>query len=210
MSTVKGFAPLRFCRLAVTTEGRDDNDKERTVVFALPLFLSCNEFLCDCNNIPSRLPWRTAVRRNNAYSLFRSAAFLRIPSWVDFRIGTTEKNDQNTTNICRLLLRIMSVNMYVRKCIIVLKLMCYIVVMVRDMAEERWWSATNIKHGKCVLPVCNSLNICTAVSYDRVCCIFLPIFLRVNIKVTNFLRNINNSGKRTGSKCNSLLAWQYI
>jgi len=100
--------------------------------------------------------------------------------------------------------------MYVRKCIIVLKLMCYIVVMVRDMAEERWWSATNIKHGKCVLPVCNSLNICTAVSYDRVCCIFLPIFLRVNIKVTNFLRNINNSGKRTGSKCNSLLAWQYI
>jgi len=101
--------------------------------------------------------------------------------------------------------------MYVRKCIIVLKLMCYIVVMVRDMVEERWWSATNIKHGKCVLPVGNSVNICTAVSYDRVCCIFLPIFLRVNIKVTNFLRNnINNSGKRTGSKCNSLLAWQYI
>ena len=55
--------------------------------------------------------------------------------------------------------------------------------MVRDMVEERCWSATNIKHGKCVLPVCNSVNICTAVSYDRVCCIFLPIFLRVNIKV---------------------------
>jgi len=30
------------------------------------------------------------------------------------------------------------------------------------------------------------------------------MFLRVNIKVTNFLRNINNTAKRTGSKCNSL------
>ena len=40
------------------------------------------------------------------------------------------------------------------------------------------------------------------------CCIFLPIFLRVNINVTNFLRilrnNNNNSAKLTGSKCNSL------
>ena len=58
--------------------------------------------------------------------------------------------------------------MYVQKCITVLKLMCYIVVMVRDMVEECCWSATNIKHGKYVLPVCNSANICTAVNYDRV------------------------------------------
>jgi len=58
--------------------------------------------------------------------------------------------------------------MYVRKCIIVPKLMCYIVVMVCDMVDEYCWSATNIKHGKCVLPVCNSVNICTAVNYDRV------------------------------------------
>jgi len=58
--------------------------------------------------------------------------------------------------------------MYVQKCIIVLKLMCYIVVMVRDMVDKCCWSATNIKHGKCVLRVCNSVNICTAVNYDRV------------------------------------------
>ena len=37
---------------------------------------------------------------------------------VHFRIGTTEKNGQNTTNIFRLLLRIISVNMCVRKCIL--------------------------------------------------------------------------------------------
>jgi len=38
--------------------------------------------------------------------------------WVHFRIGTTEKNGQNTTNIFRLLLRIISVNTCVRKCIL--------------------------------------------------------------------------------------------
>ena len=26
--------------------------------------------------------------------------------------------------------------------------MCYIVVVLRDMVEERWWSATDIKHRK--------------------------------------------------------------
>ena len=60
--------------------------------------------------------------------------------------------------------------MYVRKCIIVLKLMCCIVVIVPDMVglDKCCWSATNLKHGKCVLRVCNSVNICTAVNYDRV------------------------------------------
>jgi len=26
--------------------------------------------------------------------------------------------------------------------------MCYIVVVLRDMVKERWWSATDIKHRK--------------------------------------------------------------
>jgi len=49
--------------------------------------------------------------------------------------------------------------------------MCYIVVVLRDMVKERCWSATDINTEntiKHVLPVCNSVNICTAVSYGRV------------------------------------------
>jgi len=40
-----------------------------------------------------------------------------------------------------------------------------IVVVGHDIVKERLWSATNLKH---VLPVCNNVNICTAV-----CCTHL-------------------------------------
>ena len=32
--------------------------------------------------------------------------------------------------------------------------MCYIVVVLRDIVKERWWSATDIKHRKQVKTCC--------------------------------------------------------
>ena len=55
---------------------------------------------------------------SSMYPEWEPSECIGFPLRVHFRIGTTEKNGQNTTNIFRLLLRIISVNMYVRKCIL--------------------------------------------------------------------------------------------
>jgi len=58
--------------------------------------------------------------------------------------------------------------------------MCYIVVVLRDMAKKRWWSATDIKHRK---------HVKTCYLSDRVSLGFrdkvrVSVLVRVRVKVS--------------------------
>ena len=64
--------------------------------------------------------------------------------------------------------------------------MCYIVVLLRDMVKERWWSATDIKHRK---------HVKTCYLRDRVSLGFrdrvrVRVKVRVSFRLATFMYSV--------------------